>query len=205
MTSLLRGVYIVGAKRTPFGTMGGKLKDHTPTQMAVVACKAALESAGVKPENVDVCVAAKDTPYCSRHVALHCGLPQKTPSLNVNRLCGSGFQAAVNGVQEILLGNAEIALTFGSENMSLSPFILRNARFGVKFGMQPELAPSRKRLRLGDFQNIDAAVLTWFKDVRAQNVRVSGPMLQEKTRQFATIHEVTGFEASSGWLDRFRQ
>ncbi|XP_075529446.1 yippee interacting protein 2 isoform X2 [Dermacentor variabilis] len=106
MTSLLRGVYIVGAKRTPFGAMGGKLKDHTPTKMAVVAGKAALESAGVKPENVDVCVggivnqaAAKDTPYCSRHVALHCGLPQKTPSLNVNRLCGSGFQAAVNGVQ----------------------------------------------------------------------------------------------------------
>uniref|UniRef100_G3MND7 Thiolase N-terminal domain-containing protein n=1 Tax=Amblyomma maculatum TaxID=34609 RepID=G3MND7_AMBMU len=146
MTSLLRGVYIVGAKRTPFGTMGGKLKDHTPTQLAVVAGKAALESAGVKPENVDVCVggivnqvAAKDSPYCSRHVALHCGLPQKTPCLNVNRLCGSGFQAAVNGVQEILLGNAEIALTFGSENMSLSPFILRDARFGVKFGLQPEM------------------------------------------------------------------
>lgn len=136
----------MGAKRTPFGAMGGILKDHSPTQMAVIAGKAALESAGVKPEDVDVCVvgivnqvAAKDSPYCSRHTALQCGLPQKTPCLNVNRLCGSGFQSVVNGVQEILLGNAEIALTFGTENMSMSPFIMRDARFGVKFGTQPEM------------------------------------------------------------------
>ncbi|CAN8004037.1 unnamed protein product [Ixodes hexagonus] len=140
------GIYIVGAKRTPFGAMGGKLKDFTPTQLAVIAGKAALDSAGVKPEHVDVCVvgivnqvAAKDSPYCSRHTALQCGLPQHTPCLNVNRLCGSGFQSAVNGAQEILLGNAEIALALGTENMSLSPFVVRDARFGVKFGMQPEM------------------------------------------------------------------
>lgn len=146
MTSLLRGIYIVGAKRTPFGAMGGKLKDLTPTQLAVIAGKAALDSAGVKPEDVDVCIvgivnqcAAKDSPYCARHTALQCGLPQQTPCLNVNRLCGSGFQSAVNGVQEILLGNAEIALTLGTENMSLSPFVVRDARFGIKFGMQPEM------------------------------------------------------------------
>lgn len=146
MTSLLRGVYIVGAKRTPFGAIGGTLKDHTPTQLAVIAGKAALESAGLNPENVDVCVvgivnqvAAKDSPYCSRHTALQCGVPLKTPCHNVNRLCGSGFQSAVNGLQEILLGNAEIALTFGTENMSMSPFIVRGTRFGVKFGMQPEM------------------------------------------------------------------
>lgn len=84
-------------------------------------------------------VAAKDSPYCSRHTALLCGVPLKTPCLNVNRLCGSGFQSAVNGVQEILLGNAEIALTFGTENMSMSPFIVRGTRFGVKFGTQPEM------------------------------------------------------------------
>uniref|UniRef100_A0A2R5LDP5 Putative 3-ketoacyl-coa thiolase mitochondrial n=1 Tax=Ornithodoros turicata TaxID=34597 RepID=A0A2R5LDP5_9ACAR len=146
MTSLLRGVYIVGAKRTPFGAMGGKLKDFTPTQLAVVASKAAMESAGVKPEQVDTCIvgivnqmAAKDSPYCARHTALQSGLPEKTPCLGVNRLCGSGFQSAVNGVQEILLGNAQIALTAGTESMSLSPFIVRGTRFGVKFGVQPEL------------------------------------------------------------------
>lgn len=136
----------MGAKRTPFGAMGGKLKNFTPTQLAVVAGKAAIESAGVRPENIDACivgvvnqVAAKDSPYCARHTALQCGLPQHTPCLNVNRLCGSGFQSAVSGVQEILLGNAQIVLAVGTENMSLSPFILRETRFGVKFGMQPEL------------------------------------------------------------------
>lgn len=146
MTSLLRGVYIVGAKRTPFGAIGGTLKDHTPTQLAVIAGKATLESAGLNPENVDVCVvgivnqvAAKDSPYCSRHTGLLCGVPLKTPCHNVNRLCGSGFQSAINGLQEILLGNAEIALTFGTENMSMSPFIVRGTRFGVKFGTQPEM------------------------------------------------------------------
>ncbi|KAH9366557.1 hypothetical protein HPB48_017456 [Haemaphysalis longicornis] len=143
----LIGVYIVGAKRTPFGAIGGTLKDHTPTQLAVIAGKAALESAGLNPENVDVCVvgivnqaAAKDSPYCSRHTALQCGVPLKTPCHNVNRLCGSWLpHECIFRMQEILLGNAEIALTFGTENMSMSPFIVRGTRFGVKFGMQPEM------------------------------------------------------------------
>ncbi|KAH8034595.1 hypothetical protein HPB51_025793 [Rhipicephalus microplus] len=83
--------------------------------------------------------------------------------------------------------------------------ILKDKENIFKHQQESQLVPSRKRLRLGDFQNIDAAVLTWFKDVRAQNVYMSGPMLQEKVQQFATILEVTGFEASSGWIHRFRQ
>ncbi|KAH7963812.1 hypothetical protein HPB52_023135 [Rhipicephalus sanguineus] len=65
--------------------------------------------------------------------------------------------------------------------------------------------PSRKRLRLGDYQQIDSAVLTWFKDVRAQNVPMSGLKIQEKARQFAAILDIADFEASSGWLHRFHQ
>ncbi|EEC04718.1 acetyl-CoA acetyltransferase, putative [Ixodes scapularis] len=142
----LAGIYIVGAKRTPFGAMGGKLKDFTPTQLAVIASKAALDSAGVKPENVDVCiagiinqVAAKDSPYCSRNTALQCVLPQHTPCLNVNPDVRIWNALPFCILQEILLGNAEIALTVGTENMSMSPFIVRDARFGIKFGMQPEV------------------------------------------------------------------
>lgn len=75
----------------------------------------------------------------------------------------------------------------------------------LKLHRESQLAPTRKRLRLGNFQDVDQAVLTWFKDARLQNIPVSGPMLQEKAREFADALEVTGFDASAGWLFRFRQ
>ncbi|XP_003741004.1 3-ketoacyl-CoA thiolase, mitochondrial [Galendromus occidentalis] len=144
--SLVRGVFIVGAKRTPFGAMGGKLKDWTPTDLSVAASKAAIAQAGVDPKNIDTCVAgiinqiaAKDSAYCSRHTALKVGMLEHTPALNINRMCGSGFQACVNVAQEIMLGNAQIGLAVGTENMSMSPFVLRGARFGIRFGTEPPL------------------------------------------------------------------
>lgn len=69
-----------------------------------------------------------------RHVSLHCGIPIGTPALGVNRLCGSGFQAVVNGAQDIILGAAKIALTGGVDNMSQTPFTVRNIRFGTALG-----------------------------------------------------------------------
>ncbi|KAG0426625.1 hypothetical protein HPB47_026286 [Ixodes persulcatus] len=192
-----QGIYIVGAKRTPFGAMGGKLKDFTPTQLAVIASKAALDSAGVKPENVDVCiagiinqVAAKDSPYCSRHTALQCGLPQHTPCLNVNRMCGSGFQSAVNAVQEILLGNAEIALTVGTENMSMSPFIVRDARFGIKFGMQPEMECSLLSTLTDMYCKMPMAIT-------AENLAVKYKVSREDADQFALQSSTVRIHASS--------
>lgn len=77
--------------------------------------------------------------YISRHVALGVGAREETPALTVNRLCGSGFQAAVNCSQDIILGDAEISLAVGTENMSQAPFLLRNARFGVKFSQTPDV------------------------------------------------------------------
>lgn len=72
--------------------------------------------------------------YLPRHTSLNCGIPIDRPALGVNRLCGSGFQAMVNGAQDILVGAARIALTGGVENMSMSPFIVRNIRFGSTLG-----------------------------------------------------------------------
>ncbi|KAH7967958.1 hypothetical protein HPB52_004399 [Rhipicephalus sanguineus] len=83
--------------------------------------------------------------------------------------------------------------------------ILKDREKVLKLHRESQLAPTRKRLRLGNFQDVDQAVLTRFKDARLQNVPVSGPMLQEKAREFADALEVTGFDASSGWLFRFRQ
>ncbi|GIY56937.1 3-ketoacyl-CoA thiolase, mitochondrial [Caerostris extrusa] len=146
MTALLRGVFIVGAKRTPFGTFGGKLKDVTSTRLGVVASVAALKSAKIKPESVNsvtfgtvIQASSRDGPYIARHIALHSGIPQAVPCLTVNRLCGSGFQSIVTGCQEICLREAEVVLAGGAENMSQSPYAVRDIRFGTKFGVDLKL------------------------------------------------------------------
>ncbi len=142
---LSRPVYIVSAKRTPFGTFGGALKGHSATDLAVIAAKATLEAAGASPEIVDaVCFGnvlqtSADAIYLARHVGLRSGVPIPAPALTVNRLCGSGFQAVVNGAQDILLGDAELVLTGGTESMSQAPHAARGLRWGTRFGAEPKL------------------------------------------------------------------
>lgn len=143
MASLTRGIFIVAAKRTPFGTFGGQLAKKTPTDLQEIASKAALASANISPSNIDsvvignvIAAAASDAAFISRHVGLRCGVPLDTPCLTVNRLCGTGFQAIVNGAHDILMGDSKIVMTGGSDNMSLSPYIVRDIRFGTKLGSQ---------------------------------------------------------------------
>ncbi|XP_040192809.1 3-ketoacyl-CoA thiolase, mitochondrial [Rana temporaria] len=139
--ALLRGVFIVAAKRTPFGTFGGVLRDHSATDLGEIAAKAALAAGNVAPDSVDsvifgnVAQTASDAIYLSRHVGLRVGIPIPVPALTVNRLCGSGFQSVINGCQEIALRESEIVLCGGSESMSQSPYAVRNIRFGTKLGM----------------------------------------------------------------------
>ncbi|XP_045620209.1 3-ketoacyl-CoA thiolase, mitochondrial [Procambarus clarkii] len=141
MAAVTRGIFIVGAKRTPFGTFGGKLSKHTPTDLQEIAAKAALTAANVKPELIDSVVignvigsAHSDTIYISRHVGLRCGVPIATPALTVNRLCGSGFQSVINGAHDILMGDSKIVLTGGTDSMTLAPYAVRNIRFGTRLG-----------------------------------------------------------------------
>ncbi|XP_062898679.1 3-ketoacyl-CoA thiolase, mitochondrial [Mobula hypostoma] len=139
--SLLRGVFIVAAKRTPFGTYGGKLKDYSATYLAAHAARAALAAGQVSPELVDSVVvgnviqSSADAAYIARHVGLQVGIPISVPALTVNRLCGSGFQSIATGAQEICLREAEVVLCGGSENMSQAPYAVRNIRFGTKLGI----------------------------------------------------------------------
>lgn len=143
--ALLRGVFIVAAKRTPFGTYGGALKDHTATDLAEHAAKAALAAGRVAPELVNsvimgnVIQSSPDAPYIARHVGLRCGVPIPVPAFTVNRLCGSGFQSIINGAHEICLRESEVVLCGGSESMSQAPYSLRNVRFGVKLGVDLKL------------------------------------------------------------------
>ncbi|KAM5193904.1 3-ketoacyl-CoA thiolase, mitochondrial [Mantella aurantiaca] len=139
--ALLRGIFIVSAKRTPFGTFGGVLKDHSATELGEIAAKAALAAGNVAPDAVDsvifgnVAQTASDAIYLSRHIGLRVGIPIPVPALTVNRLCGSGFQSVVNGCQEIALRESEIVMCGGSESMSQAPYAVRNIRFGTKLGV----------------------------------------------------------------------
>ncbi|KAF6087245.1 acetyl-CoA acyltransferase 2 [Phyllostomus discolor] len=143
--ALLRGVFIVAAKRTPLGAFGGLLKDFSATDLSEFAARAALSAGKVSPETVDSVVVgnviqtSSDAIYLARHVGLRVGVPTESPALTVNRLCGSGFQAVVSGCHEICVKDAEIVLCGGTESMSQAPFCVRNIRFGTKFGSEPQL------------------------------------------------------------------
>ncbi|KAI9473937.1 MAG: Thiolase, N-terminal domain-containing protein [Benjaminiella poitrasii] len=141
----LRQVFIVSAKRTPFGTFGGKFKDLTAAELGALASKAAIADL---PQDVPIDsvifgnVLQTDIAgaYVARHIGHRSGLPVTVPALTVNRLCGSGLQSVVNAAHEIILGDSEVVLAGGTESMSLAPFTLSGAsRWGIKLGNDPKL------------------------------------------------------------------
>lgn len=143
-------IAIVGGARTPMceysGTPGyGKLKELSAIQLGAHAARAALERARLDPESVEHVVmgnalqTSADALYGARHVALQAGLPQGVPALTVNRLCGSGIEALVQASHLIRTGECRTVLAGGMESMSQAPFVLRGAREGFRFGVQPQL------------------------------------------------------------------
>jgi len=139
MHKLAKNVYIVAAKRTPFGAFGGKLKDISASELGGIASTAAVEQLP-KDTPIDsviygnVIQTSADAAYLARHVGHRAKLPLHVPANTINRLCGSGFQSVINGAQEILLGEANVVLTGGTENMSQAPYAVRNIRWGTRYG-----------------------------------------------------------------------
>ena len=120
-----REVWIVAAKRTPFGAFGGTLKDVKATDLGVAAAQAAIAESAVAAADFDQVIfgcVAQTTPedvYAARHIGLRSGLPVEVPALTVNRLCGSGFQALISAAQEIRTGEADVCLVGGSSMSTL--------------------------------------------------------------------------------------
>ena len=133
-------VVFLSGVRTGFGKFGGTLKDFSATQLGAIAARHAVERAGVEPKDVDHAVfgnaqqTSADAIYLSRHVALNAGLPIETPAVTVNRLCGSGFEAVIQGAQQILLDESRVVLAGGAESMSQAPHVVRGTRWGVRLG-----------------------------------------------------------------------
>jgi len=138
-----RDVVVLSGKRTGFGTFGGSLKEFTSTDLGVISSQAAIESARITPDQIDhsfignALQTSADAIYLARHVALRAGVPQEKPALTLNRLCGSGFEAIVQGAKEIVLGEANVCLTGGAESMSQAPHVVRGARWGKQLRLGP--------------------------------------------------------------------
>ena len=136
----MRDVVVVSAVRTAIGTFGGSLKDVPPTELGTTVVREALSRAQVNGADVGhvvfghvVNTEPKDM-YLSRVAAIQAGCGQETPAFNVNRLCGSGLQAIVSAAQSIQLGDCDIAMGGGAENMSRAPFASLNMRWGSRMG-----------------------------------------------------------------------
>jgi acetyl-CoA C-acetyltransferase len=135
-----REVVVVSGARTAIGTFGGSLKDIPPTELAALVVRESLARAGVDGADVGhvvfghvVNTEPKDM-YLSRVAAVNGGCAKETPAFNVNRLCGSGLQAIVSASQSILLGDCDVAIGGGAENMSRAPYASLATRFGARMG-----------------------------------------------------------------------
>lgn len=133
-------IQIIAAKRTPFGSFGGSLKNFTATDLAVASSQACLKQIALDPKEIDevsygnVIQASKDAAYLARHVALRSRMKEETPAVTLNRLCGSSFETLLDARRRILTKEAQSVMTGGTESMSQSPFVIRNARWGQKMG-----------------------------------------------------------------------
>ncbi|WP_419860805.1 acetyl-CoA C-acetyltransferase [Candidatus Palauibacter sp.] len=142
------GTVFLSAARTAMGAFGGSLKDYSAVDLGVVASEAAIERSGAEPGDFghvvmgNVMQTSADAIYLARHVGLRAGLPIETPAVTVNRLCGSGFQAVIDGSQEIELGESDVCLVGGAESMSQAPHIVRGARWGLRLGPAPKFEDS---------------------------------------------------------------
>ncbi|MCB1397529.1 MAG: acetyl-CoA C-acyltransferase, partial [Rhodobacteraceae bacterium] len=133
-------IVILSGARLAIGTFGGSLAAIPPSETATHVTKVALERAGVAPEQIGTVVFGhvintepRDA-YISRVAAIQAGIPNGTPAMNVNRLCGSGAQAIVSAAQALALGDADFAVAGGAEAMSRAPYIVPAARWGQKMG-----------------------------------------------------------------------
>jgi len=142
MSAAKVSIFISGAKRTPFGAFGGKLKHLSATDLAVISSKAALNQAKISPDKIEevffgnVISSSLDGTYLSRHVALKSGTPQCSTAMTINRLCGSGFETVCLGAESIILGRTSVTLCGGAENMSQAPMVIDGltARWGTALG-----------------------------------------------------------------------
>ncbi len=174
-------VVIVSGARTAIGRFGGGFVNTSASDLGAVAIRAAVERAGLRPEQVEEVVMGcagqwGEDAYLARFAAVKGGLPIETPAYTVNRLCGSGLEAIHTAARWIETGDAEVVVAGGAENMSMVPYVARNVRYGV---------------RMGDTKLEDGLILTLNDPFNKYHMGVTAENLAEK------------YEVSREEMDRF--
>lgn len=192
----MQAVYVVSAVRTPIGKFGGSLAAMSAADMGVVAAKAALERAGVRPGQVEETIfgnarQAGGGPNPARQISARAGIPQEVPAYTVNKACASGMKSIALGYLEIATGNLDCVLAGGTESMSRLPYYLDGARWGYRLGNQ-ELIDGM--YRDGFFCPLANMVMGETAEVLAEQYKIS----REEQDQFALCSQTraaSGMEA----------
>jgi acetyl-CoA C-acetyltransferase len=193
-------VYILSAVRTPIGKFGGSLASLSAADMGVVAAKAALERAGVQPQQVEETIfgnarQAGGGPNPARQISVRSGVPQEVSAYTVNKACASGIKSIALGFQEIATGNLECVLTGGTESMSRLPYYLEGARWGYRLGNQ-ELVDGM--YRDGFFCPMAKMLMGETAEILAEQYKIS----REEQDRFALVSQQRAAVAqSSGRFD----
>ena len=189
----MREVVIASAARTPIGSFGGSLKGVPTRQLGAIAIKAAVERAGIKPEQVDEvimgCVLQGGLGQnVSRQMSLDAGIPNEVPTMTINKVCGSGLRAVELAAQIIKAGDADIVIAGGAENMSATAYAMPAARWGA---------------RMNNTQMVDMMVNDGLWDafngyhmgITAENVAEQWGITREELDEFAVISQNRAEEA----------
>jgi acetyl-CoA C-acetyltransferase len=192
----LGDVYILSAVRTPIGKFGGSLSSLTAVDIGVVAAKAAMERAGVRPEQVEETIfgnarQAGGGPNPARQISIRSGVPKEVSAYTVNKACASGMKTIALGYQEIATGNLECVLVGGTESMSRLPYYLDGARWGYRLGHQ-ELVDGM--YRDGFFCPMAKMVMGETAEVLAEQYKIS----REEQDEFALTSQMRAEAAING-------
>lgn len=179
----MNDAYILSAVRTPIGKFGGSLASLTAADTGVMAATAAIERAGVRPEQIEESIfgngrQAGGGPNPARQISVRSGVPQEVPAYTVNKACASGMKSIALAYQEIAMGNLDCLLAGGTESMSRLPYYLDGARWGYRLGNQ-ELVDGM--YRDGFFCPLAKMVMGETAEVLAEQYKIS----REEQDQYA--------------------
>lgn len=179
----MREVVIVGAARTPIGNFGGSLSSLTAVDLGVIVAKEAIKRAGISADIIDEVLignilSAGQGQNPARQVAIKAGMPETTPAITINKLCGSGLRAVSMAAQFIMLGDADVVLAGGIESMSNAPYLVENARWGQRMG-DGKITDTMIRDGLTD------AFYGYHMGITAENIAERWNLTREEQDQFA--------------------
>ena len=179
----MRNVVIASAVRTPIGSFGGVFKDVSAVELGAHVIREALKAAAIAPDQVDEVILGNVLQAGlgqgpARQAAIKAGLPVEVPATTINKLCGSGLKSISLGVQAIMLGDADVIVAGGTENMSQAPYVMPSARWGSRMGAAQMLDSMLK-------DGLECAINQYHMGITAENIAEKYTLTREEQDQFA--------------------